>query len=189
MSTIADTPEKWKEVVMPILPYIFNPEDYRLLIWCCSVLIILLINYPFIKYYYLIFKRKVGIEQKFSQQQLIDTALAASLQASSLNNENKKREDNNIQLSKIERTYIIFDADKYSFVESNNISSIKDNASGDISFNFTSLFINDYTINIDASKDVIFEIIERNKTNARILFSDNISGIIRIEFRELNANT
>lgn len=54
------------------------------------------------------------------------------------------------------------------------------------SFNFINQIIGDYIINIDAGKDLKFKIVDREKTHARILFTEKVFGIIRVEFKGLS---
>ena len=167
--SIFETPKKFGEFLIYLYPYIVNTEDYRILLACFSILVITLINYPLIKYRYLDGKKKLGIQDKLKREELIEAL---------------SREKQNINTDK---TYIAFDADNFKFLDSQNISSITDFGKDDFSFNFTKTIANKYVAKIDADKSVDFDIIEKEPTNVRILFSSGITGILYIEIKECSA--
>jgi len=76
---------------MTVFEYVFNPEDYRLLLFFTSITVLILINYPAIQLYYSRFCRKLRIERKLSNKELLKLCLSEQLKSSSLKKDIRSR--------------------------------------------------------------------------------------------------
>lgn len=79
------------------------------------------------------------------------------------------------------KTFIVFNADTLELIDSNNISSITDNGTSDISFNFSQLIPNNYEVSV-LKKENENAPYQRNKVNYKIINIDNTNKYLRLEF-------